>query len=439
MEIKRIESVNSQLFRRMKVAAYARVSVETELSQHSLSNQISYYSSYIKSRPDWEFVGVYADEGYTGTKTERPGFQSLIKDCNSGKIDLILAKSISRFARNTVDLLNTVRHLKNLGINVRFEKENIDSISPQGELLLTLIASFAQEESRSVSENTKWAIQKKFEQGIDLCTETFGYRWNGHEFQIVPEQAEIVREVFQSYLEGRSPDQIASSLAARGIKGTRGHLLQYSSVCAILRQERYIGDSLLQKTFRENHITKKTIRNKGEMQKFYAEGTHPPIIDKQTFYAVQEEIKRRAELGYLANQSISFSCFTGKVVCGRCGHTYRRRMCGMKGRTTKQYYWKCGTKISGTQEACSSQNVPERVLFSLTAEVLNSENFTDMQFEESINRILVSQNSTLTFVMKDGTEITRTWICTTRNKKIREEINGKISNSDSCNIKQICN
>lgn len=438
MQIKAVKPIDFELSRRKRVAAYARVSVETEMSQHSMANQINYYSSLIKSRADWDFVGVYADEGFTGTKADRPGFQNLISDCKAGKIDLILVKSISRFARNTVDLLNTVRHLKDLGIDVVFEKENINSISPQGELLLTLIASFAQEESRSVSENTKWAIRKKFEQGIDLCTHVYGYRWDGSKFHIVPEEAEIVREVFRRYLDGQSPDQIAGVLASRGIRGIRGALFQYTSIWDILRQERYIGNALLQKTFTENHITKKTIRNKGEMQKFYAEGTHPAIIDKETFNAVQEEIKRRAELGYLANQSLSFSCFTGKVFCSECGRTYRRRMSGMKGRISKQYRWICGNKLAHTVSFCNSQNVPETQLYALTSEVLNCSSFDKKQFDGAVERILVSRPNTLTFIMKDGTSVTKTWICTTPNTKMREELNGNISNSDSGNTEQIC-
>ena len=188
MQIRVEKAIKKPLFKHQNVAAYARVSVENELTDHSLANQIEYYKSYINKRPLWNFIGVYADEGITGTKLNRPGFQNLLKDCENGKINIVLTKSISRFARNTVDLLNETRHLKELGINVWFEKENLWSISPEGELMLTLLASFAQEESRSVSENTKWIIQKRFAQGIGNNYFLFGYKWDGKTFQIVPEQ-----------------------------------------------------------------------------------------------------------------------------------------------------------------------------------------------------------------------------------------------------------
>ena len=240
---------NFPILKRLKVAAYARVSVESELAEHSITNQIETYSRYIQSRANWDFVGVYADSGFTGTKANRPGFQRMLEDCEAGKIDLILAKSISRFARNTVDLLNTLRHLKERGINVHFEKENIDSTSPSGELMLTLLASFAQEESRSVSDNTKWVIRKRFEQGIVHQHYLYGYKWTGTAFEIVPSQAQVIRTIFLDYLSGLSPYLIAKKLNDEGIKSLRGGHFHESHVWTILRLEKYKGDSLLQKTF----------------------------------------------------------------------------------------------------------------------------------------------------------------------------------------------
>lgn len=432
--IKPIKAID---IKKTRVAVYARVSIEGEMNQHSLSAQVDYYSKLIQSNPKWENAGIFADYGLTGTNAERPGFQGLVKLCDEGKADLVLTKSISRFCRNTVDLLNTVRHFKDIGINVHFEKENIDSISSDGELMLSLLASFAQEESRSISENTRWAIHKRFEQGIPGSFYLYGYKWDGKEFHIVPEQAEIVREIYSSYLSGRSPDQIALELQKRNVPSTRGGRFSYSLVFGILRLEKYTGNSILQKTYCQDFMTGKYRKNNGEAPRYFAEGTHPQIISQETYDAVQEEIARRRELGYLANQSLKFSCFTGKVVCAYCGRTFRKRMNSSKHRINKGYRWVCGNKIEHTSSFCNAQNVPDKVLYSMTSEVLELDSFTDEQFNVAIDLIEVSRTNTLKFKMKDGSEIVKTWLCTTNNRKMREEINGKVRNSDTCNTDKI--
>jgi DNA invertase Pin-like site-specific DNA recombinase len=192
-KIIKIETTKTSYINKRKVAAYARVSVDYLDNLHSLVAQINYYTKTIKSRADWEFAGIYSDEGITGTKVNRPGFKELMYQCNQGNIDMIITKSISRFTRNTVDLLHTVRSLKEKCINVYFERENINTNSQDGELLLTLLASIAQEESRSISENTKWAIRKRFEEGIFTHKNLYGYRWDGHQYQIVEEEAKAIR------------------------------------------------------------------------------------------------------------------------------------------------------------------------------------------------------------------------------------------------------
>ena len=204
---------------RKKVAAYARVSMETERLQHSLSTQISYYSELIQKHPDWQYAGVYADNGISGTGTsKRDEFRRMVEDCEAGKIDVVLTKSISRFARNTVDLLKTVRHLKELGISVRFEKEHIDSLSEDGELMLSLLASFAQEESRSISDNVKWGTIKRFQQGIpNGRMRVFGYEWVDGKLTILPEEAETVRYMYREYIKGASRIEIGRALNEKGI------------------------------------------------------------------------------------------------------------------------------------------------------------------------------------------------------------------------------
>ena len=419
-----------------RVAAYARVSIEGEMNQHSFSSQIDYYSSLIRSNPKWENAGVFADYGLSGTKATRPGFQNLIKHCDDGKVDVVLTKSISRFCRNTVDLLNTVRHLRDLDVNVHFEKENIDSISSEGELMLSLMASFAQEESRSISENVRWSIQKRFKEGIPCTYFLYGYKWNGRDYNIIPEQAEVVKEIYSSYLSGRSPEQIALSLQERNIPSTRGRAFSYNLVWSILRCEKYTGNSLLQKTYKKDFLSKRH-KNNGEAPRYWAEGTHPEIIPMETFEKVQEEIERRRELGCKANQSLKFSCFSSKLICASCGRTFRKRMDESTRRVTKYYRWKCSTKIEHTASACNAPNVPDRVLYSLTADILEKENFTEEEFNSSIDHIEVSEPNTLTFFMKDGRKIKKTWLITTLNTKIKEAINGKVSHNDTGNTDEV--
>lgn len=320
-----------------------------------------------------------------------------------------------------------------MDINIHFEKENIDSISTEGELMISLMASFAQEESRSISENVRWSVQKRFQQGIPNTNLLYGYKWNGKDYDIIPEQAEIVKEIYSSCLCGRSPNQIASFLDERNIPSTRGGKFTYSLVWNILRCEKYSGDSILQKTYCKDFINGKRRKNNGEAPRYLAEGTHPVIIPKETFDKVQEEIERRRELGYKANQSLRFSCFSSKVICSNCGRTYRKRMAESTGRVTKYYRWKCSTKIEHTASSCDAPNVPDRVLYSLTSDVLEKENFTDEEYNASIDHIEVSKPSTLTFFMKDGRTIARTWLITTHNTKIREEINGKVSHNNTSN------
>lgn len=251
-KIIKIKPKKVELKPKLRVAAYARVSISEKEQQHSFSAQISYYNDLIQRNPEWKFSGIYADFGISGTSTwNREEFHRLIADCEQGKIDLVLVKSISRFARDTVDTLRTIRHLKDLGVAVYFEREQINTLSNDGEFLLTLLASFAQEESRSISENIKWAIRKKFEQGIPNGHKApYGYRWDGVEmFRIIPEQGVIVQEIYRRYLAGESAYGIAKDLAARGVTGQQGGPFEQTSVKDILFNISYTGTMVLKKTF----------------------------------------------------------------------------------------------------------------------------------------------------------------------------------------------
>lgn len=353
-----------KLTRKTQVAAYARVSSGKDAMLHSLSAQVSYYSSLIQKRDGWEYVGVYADEAVTGTKEIRDDFQRMLADCRDGKIDRILTKSISRFARNTVTLLKTVRELKALGVDVYFEEQNIHSMSADGELMLTILASYAQEESRSASENQKWRIRKNFREGKPWNGTMYGYRYEDGRLVPVPEEAEMVRTIFGRYLSGEGASAIAKALNAGGVPTRLGCRWHPSAVMKILRNYAYTGNLILQKTYRENHLTKRTMVNRGELPRYHATETHEAIVPPETFEAVQAEIARRAAKFARPSGGEKTYPFTGLLVCGICGKHYRRKV------TAAQPVWICTTYNTLGKAACASRQIPESTLTEVTAEVL---------------------------------------------------------------------
>lgn len=378
-----------------KVAAYARVSSGKDAMLHSLSAQVSYYNALIQREDGWQFVGVYADEAMTGTKENRADFQRLIADCQAGKVDMIITKSISRFARNTVTLLETVRMLKALGVDIYFEEQNIHTMSADGELMLTILASYAQEESRSASENQKWRIKKNFEEGLPWNGVIFGYRLIKGKYEIVPEEATVVQRIFAEYLGGAGVSLIAKRLDADGIKTRRGERWHPNTLQKMLRNYNYTGNLILQKTFRENHITKKTIINEGQLPKYHAEGTHEAIIDIDSFMAVQTEIERRSKQYAPKTSTINRYPYSGKIVCANCGKSYRRK-------TTKtQIVWICATFNTRGKAFCSAKQIPETTLDTLVAEIPGGIG--------AVATIIAAENNTLHFHLTDGTTLTRIW------------------------------
>ncbi len=290
--------------RKKRVGAYARVSTDSDDQLSSYEAQCDYYTRYIKSRPDWEFVGLYADEGISGTNTKhRDRFNAMIADALNGKIDLIITKSVSRFARNTVDSLTTVRKLKEKGVEVYFEKENIYTLDSKGELLITIMSSLAQEESRSISENVTWGKRKLFADGkVTLPYSSFvGYRKGANGLpEIEPEGAKIVRRIYTEFLNGRTARQIADGLSADGVPTPRrAKMWRCTTIISILTNEKYKGAALLQKSFTVDFLTKKMKPNEGEVPQYYIENSHPAIIDPVEFDLVQAEMQRRRKLGYL--------------------------------------------------------------------------------------------------------------------------------------------
>lgn len=416
-KIIKIEPTVPKILKKKKVAAYARVSTDTERLNHSLSAQISYYNEKIQHNPEWEFVGIYADNGISGTGiTKRTEFQRMISDCKEGKIDIILTKSIQRFARNTVDLLETVRYLKDIGVEVRFEKENINTFSGDGELMLSILASFAQEESRSISENVKWGTRKRFEQGIPNGQfGIYGYRWKNDCLVVEPEEAKIVKLIYDNYLNGISAEKTEKQLEEMGVKSYTGGHFSGTSIRTILSNVTYAGSLLLQKEYISDPITGKRKRNKGELPQYYVENHHEAIIPMETYQAVQKEILRRRKLGALANKSLNTSCFTSKIKCSLCGKSYRRsgkRQC--KNSDIIYYNWICRTTSEKGKKFCNSKCIPEITLKKVCAEVLELTTFDENIFNKCIKNILVIGDDLLEFHFYDGRIVQKKWVSTAK-------------------------
>lgn len=413
-KISKVEQAIPTIQRKLCVAAYARVSMESERMQHSLSTQVSFYSNLIQQNPKWEYAGVYADYGISGTGTKkRKEFQRMLQDAKDGKIDLILTKSIQRFARNTVDLLTTVRQLKDMGVEVWFEKENIRSMSGDGELMMSILASFAQEESRSISENIRWRIKKQFEMGKPNGRfNVYGYRWEGDNLVIVPEEAAVVKRIFQNFLDGKSRIETGRELTAEGIKTRGGYPWVDSNIKVILTNILYTGNLLLQKEYVSDPIFKQRRKNRGELPQYYVENTHEAIIDKETFDYVQNEMARRKALGPLANKALNTTCFTGKIKCGICGKSFVHSI--RKNAHRKEDYWICDShKHKG--RTCASRGVLQnKVLMKECTEVLGLTEFDEEIFLNKVDKIVVPEHHVMVFHLKNGEEITRRWVSTAR-------------------------
>ncbi len=389
--MRKVETVNFQTLeipKKINVAAYARVSSGKDAMLHSLSAQVSYYSNLIQSHSGWTYCGVYADEAKTGTKDSRENFQRLLADCRAGKIDLVITKSISRFARNTVTLLEVVRELKSLGIDVYFEEQNIHTMSADGELMLTILASYAQEESLSASENQKWRIRKNFEKGIPNTFSLYGYRCKNGNITICESEADIVRKIFKMYSSGIGSIKIATHLNSLGIPSPNSNEWIPRTIVDMLKNEKYIGDMLLQKFYTKDHLTKKDVFNKGELPQYYVEGSHEGIISREDFQRVQEKFKAKPQVD---NTPKDYD-FKGIVFCGICGNRYVRK------KNYKKYVWRCHVFHNQGKEKCPAKQVPDDVIKNIVKD-----------FEKVISKIIVLPNNELQFIFTGGSEIKRTW------------------------------
>ena len=363
---------------KLRVAAYCRVSTDSDEQATSYDAQIEHYTEYISKNPEWVLAGIFADDGITGTNTKkRDEFNRMIEECHSGNIDMIITKSISRFARNTLDCLKYIRELKDLNIPVFFEKEAINTMDSKGEVLLTIMASLAQQESQSLSQNVKLGIQYRYQQGkVQINHNHFlGYTKDADGNLVIDEaQAEIVRRIYREYLQGLSMDKIAAGLEADGILTGAGKTKWYSStINKILRNEKYIGDALLQKTYTTDFLTKKRIKNNGTVPQYYVEGDHEAISPKDIFLMVQEELVRRRVVHTSENgKRHCYSCkhcFAQIVFCGECGEFYRRIHWNNRG--CKSIVWRCCSRLENTGHACHSRTVNETLLEQVVIDAIN--------------------------------------------------------------------
>lgn len=358
-------------FRKIRVAAYARVSSDSEEQFLSLEVQKEHYENYIKSNPYMEYAGLYVDDGISGTKTDkRKGLQQLLKDCEQGKIDRIITKSISRFARNTVDCLEMVRKLMHWGVQLYFEKENIDTAHMKSELMLSILSSIAESESRSISENNTWSIQKRFENGnYIISVPAYGYKNENGKMIIVPTEAAVVQDIFAMALQGKGVYTIANVLNARKIPSKKGGKWHASVINAVLHNEKYTGDAIFQKTYTDNNFNRH--RNHGEKSLYKMENHHEAIVSHETFARVKELMALRRKENNIVRGDEKYHkryAFSGKIRCGECSGKWRRRIIYKQHKAYS--IWACTTHLADTQ-ACSLKCVQESLLKITFLQMLN--------------------------------------------------------------------
>ena len=388
-----------------RVAAYCRVSTDTDEQATSYEAQVEHYTEYIKKNPAWECAGIYADDGISGTNTKkREEFNRLIDDCMNGKVDMVITKSISRFARNTLDCLNYIRKLKDKNIAVYFEKEGINTLDAKGEVMLTIMASLAQQESESLSQNVRLGLQYRYQQGkVQVnCNRFLGYDKDEDGNLIInKEEAEVVKRIFREYLEGQSYCIIGKGLTADGIKTAAGsEIWRPSTLHKILRNEKYMGDALLQKTVTTDFLSKKRVVNKGLVPQYYVENSHDPIIPKELFMRVQEEMARRAKLETNVGRRRQYSgkfALSNIVYCAHCGEVFQRTHWDIHGK--KKIVWRCLSRIHKKKSKidCPARTVNETDLHAVVIKAINmvfaKQGDFLPQLKTNIEKVLGNSNS----------------------------------------------
>ena len=387
IEPKRSMIVDKEKYQQKRVAAYCRVSTDSEEQLTSYTTQKKVYTEMIAARKDWAFAGLYADEGISGTRADkRPAFKKMINDCLAGKIDYVITKSVSRFARNTVDCLDHVRILKSKGIGIFFEEQNIDTLKIDSELYLVIYAGFAQSESESMSKNVTWSYRKRFENGnaVFVYKKLLGYRKGEDGMpEIVPEEAALVVRIFDMYLAGETPRKISAIMQAEKIK-VPGKKLTFSDamIAGVLANEKYCGDSILQKTVTIDCISKTRRKNTGEAPMYYVQNSHPAIVSRETFHKAQEELLRRKTRTPQSTKAVTASgkysryALTDVLICGECGSRYKRVTWTNNGK--KRIVWRCINRLDYGKQYCKkSLTVYETALQSAIVRALNKFNDED--------------------------------------------------------------
>lgn len=374
------DKINSVLHTKKKAGAYARVSTDNEEQLTSYSSQIKHYSEMIKSNPEWEFVGVYADEGISGTQVKhRTEFSRMIDDAMNGKLDIIIAKSISRFARNTLDTLKYIRMLREKNVDVYFEKENIHTLKLTSEMFLTLYSAFAQAESESTSQNVKLGLIAKMKRGeVVGCPNCYGYNWNSEtkQLEINESEAEVVRKIFNWYVEGAGTYVIAKRLNEEGYRTKKGKMWCNSVIRRIIGQEKYCGDLLQQKTYIPDVLSHKQIRNDGQLKKYFIENHHDAIVSKELWLKANEICKKRLQVYTDNNRFHIGQCemlyeFSNKIECGCCHKSYVRRINGKKKDGSTRVYWACTVRKENKNECSNSLWLRNELLESMFVQLYN--------------------------------------------------------------------
>jgi DNA invertase Pin-like site-specific DNA recombinase len=419
--IRKIET-QEQINTFKKVCAYARVSSDKEAMLLSLSNQVSHYNKLISSNPKWQFIGVYADEGISGTKEDRPNFTRMVNDAKAGKIDLIITKSISRFGRNTETVIRTIRQMNALGVDFYFESQNLHTLSADGEFMLTVLASYYQEEARSVSENMKWRIKRDFEKGILWGARDFyGYKVENKKFIVVPEQAEVIKRIFNLYIGGLGILAITKRLNQEGIKPLYSEKWSYGSLLQTLKNINYTGDLILQKTYQENHLTKKKIKNNGEFHQYYVEDNHEPIISRELFkQASKIRIQRASRFKTNVKRSMSRYPFTNRIRCACCGGSYQHKT------TEYNSFWLCTTyNVQGKEYCNASKRIPENSLYEVLNEYFGTQEFDELKFNKKVDYMVAQSENKIELHLLDGSVDVITWKNSSRKESWTPEMREK--------------
>lgn len=422
---KRVGNIsNKEVQPKLKVAAYCRVSTDSDEQATSYEAQVEHYTKYIQKNDAWQFAGIFADDGISGTNTKkREEFNRMIEQCMAGHIDMIITKSISRFARNTLDCLKYIRQLKEKNIPVFFEKENINTMDSKGEVLLTIMASLAQQESESLSKNVKMGLQFRYQNGeVQINHNRFmGYTKdeNGH-LIIEPTEAEIIKRIYFEYLRGSSLKQIGDGLQKDGILTAAGKAKwRPETIKKILQNEKYIGDALLQKTYTVDVLTKKRVKNNGIVPQYYVENSHEPIIPRDLYMQVQEEMLRRANLHSGENRKkrvySSKYALSSIVYCSKCGDIYRRIAWNNRGKHS--IVWRCVSRVEHGPSYCSAPTIQESELQDTVIKAIN------MTLSDK-DRIIDVLQENITIVLTQGSE------------KCIDDINTRLENLQSELLKQ---